>query len=51
MLRTFNPLETGTNRSKLSKIYPLFVLRQGRACQLTAQIDGIDRDFLFGIAL
>jgi len=42
------PLNAPLNGRELSEICLIFVRVPGEHCQLTARIDGIDRDFLFG---
>ena len=42
------PLNMATNEQQLSNICSIFALRKKRTSQLTARIDGIDGDSLFG---
>lgn len=46
----FNPLNATSNGRKLNEERSIYALGLNRHCQLTARIDGIDRDFLFGNA-
>src|ERR1700684_4721704 len=44
------PPNATSNKRKSSEICSIFALGSSLHCQLTARIDGIDRDFLFGDA-
>ena len=44
------PLNAATNGQQLNELRSIFVRVPSEHCQLTARIDGIDRDFLFGNA-
>jgi hypothetical protein len=49
-LRAVDPAKRGLERTNIEPAMHDFRPGAKRACQLTAQIDGIDRDFLFGNA-
>jgi hypothetical protein len=49
-LRAVDPAKRGLERTNIEPAMLDFRPGAKRACQLTAQIDGIDRDFLFGNA-